>query len=93
MGIIQWWNDRKKKEEPVETQPKSKAAWELPEEKLSDSDRIAKYIADGGELADLSNKDRLPNDGFESDGALMKPWNQAHAGTKAGLASMIGRKR
>ena len=59
---------------------------------LSDEDRVTNYFASGGEIVDLSNKPRKPNDGFESDQDLMKPWNQAHAGTKAGIAAM-GKKR
>jgi hypothetical protein len=59
-----------------------------PEIDTSDESRVASYIASGGEIVDLSNKDRLPNDGFASDGELMQPWNQAHTGTKRGLASL-----
>lgn len=55
---------------------------------LSDADRVTNYFASGGEIVDLSNKPRLPNDGFASDGELMQPWNQAHTGTKKGLASL-----
>jgi hypothetical protein len=56
---------------------------------LSDEDRVAGYVASGQEIVDLSNKPRLPNDGFASDGELMKPWNQAHAGTKKGLSDLM----
>ena len=92
MGIINWWNDRKKKEEPVETQPKSKAAWELPTEELSDFDRVTNYFAKGGEIVDISNKDRLPNDGFPPDSELLTANNQAHAGTREGIAELGRRK-
>lgn len=61
---------------------------EPPEVDLSDADRVTNYFASGGEIVDLSNKERLPNDGFASDGELMQPWNQAHTGTKRGLASL-----
>lgn len=55
---------------------------------MSDADRVSSYVASGGEVVDLSNKDRLPNDGFASDHELMTPYNQAHTGTKQGLAAM-----
>ena len=61
---------------------------EPPEVDLSDADRVTNYFASGGEIVDLSNKERLPNDGFVSDHELMTPWNQAHRGTKRGLAAM-----
>jgi len=54
----------------------------------SDAMRVQHYIEDGGEIVDLSNRDRLPNDGFASDGELMHPWNRAHTGTKDGLSQM-----
>ena len=66
---------------------------EPPEIDLSDEDRVTNYFASGGEIVDLSNKPRLPNDGFASDQELMKPWNRAHAGTKAGIKAMVGRRK
>ena len=60
---------------------------------LSDEDRIVNYVADGGEVVDLSNKLRKEGDGFPPDQELLTPFNRAHEGTKAGLAGMVGRKR
>jgi hypothetical protein len=85
MGIVKWWNDRWNKPE--------EAAQESPKPVLSDIDRVTNYFASGGEIVDLSNKPRLENDGFPPDRELMTPFNEAHLGTKAGLASMVGRKR
>jgi|GEM_PF-2219595 hypothetical protein len=71
------------------------AGWEKVEVKVfdNDTDRVEHYKASGGEIVDLSNKPRLENDGFPPDRELMTPFNEAHLGTKAGLASMVGRKR
>lgn len=83
---IKWpWKKAKVEGDLVKVEP--------PEIELSDIDRVTNYFASGGEIVDLSNKPRLPNDGFESDQALMTPFNQAHTGTKAGLASFMKGKR
>ena len=66
---------------------------EPPEVYLSDADRVTNYFASGGEIVDLSNKERLPNDGFVSDHELMTPWNQAHRGTKEGIRSLVARNK
>jgi len=60
---------------------------------MDEVSRVANYFASGGEIVDLSNKPRLPNDGFASDSELIQPYNQAHYGTKKGLASMGRRGR
>ena len=79
--FIKWpWNKLKTEGNVVKVEP--------PEIDLSDADRVTNYFASGGEIVDLSNKERLPNDGFASDHELMQPWNQAHTGTKRGLASL-----
>jgi hypothetical protein len=104
MGIIKWWNDWKRKQlesEAIDTSAVQsifdpnfkKFVQRPPDVGLSDEDRIVNYVADGGEVVDLSNKPRLPYDGFASDGELMQPFNQAHTGTKAGLSSLMKGKR
>ena len=90
MGIIQWWNDRKAK--PAETVQEAPKA--VPENVLSDDVRVKRYVEDGGEIVDLSNKPRLENDGFVSDRDLIQPFNRAHTGTKKGLSDLMkGGKR
>ena len=64
-----------------------------PEVDLSDADRVTNYFASGGEIVDLSNKPRIEGDGFPPDQELLTPFNQAHQGTREGLAGMVGRKR
>lgn len=77
-----FWPWKKKKEvPPVNT------------EGLSDEDRIVNYFASGGEIMDLSNKDRLPNDGLPPDLELLQPYNQAHTGMKEGLANLAKGER
>ena len=60
----------------------------LPEIQLSDDLRVRGYVASGGEIVDLSNKDRIPNDGFPPDSELLQPFNQAHKGTREGLITL-----
>lgn len=55
----------------------------------SDAQRVSAYVASGQEIVDLSNKPRIPNDGFASDGELMQPFNRAHTGTKKGLSDLM----
>lgn len=54
---------------------------------LSDVDRVTNYFASGGEIVNLENKPRLPNDGFAPDEELIQPFNQAHTGLKEGIAA------
>lgn len=56
---------------------------------LTDVDRITNYFADGGEIMDLSNKPRLPDDGFPPDEDLIQPWNQARVGMKEGISNLM----
>ena len=82
---IKWpWKKAKGEGDLVKVEP--------PEIELSDIDRVTNYFASGGEIVDLSNKERLPNDGFASDGELMHPWNQDHAGTREGIKDLGRRK-
>jgi hypothetical protein len=72
--------------------------WNKPEKaaqepSISDEIRVGKYIDDGGEIVDLTNRPRKENDGFAPDHELLTPFNRAHEGTKEGLAGIIGRKR
>jgi hypothetical protein len=90
MGIIKWWNDKWNKPTEVAQDTPKETVTEKP---LSDIDRVTNYFAKGGEIVDLSNKPRMEHDGFAPDHELMTPWNEAHTGTKAGLAGMIGRRR
>lgn len=60
---------------------------------LSDVDRVTNYFASGGEIVDLSNKPRLPNDGFLSDQEMMEPFRQAHVGMKEGIAAKARERR
>jgi hypothetical protein len=90
MGIIKWWNDKWNK--PEEAKQEVPAA--NPEPVLSDEIRVGRYIDDGGEIVDLTNKPRIDNDGFAPDRDLLQPFNQAHEGTKAGLNALVrGGKR
>ena len=98
MGIIKWWNDvwnnpegdQRKPSEKIQDFIENPIAQDKP---LSDVDRVTNYFAKGGEIVDLTNRPRKENDGFAPDHELMTPFNEAHTGTKAGLAGMIGRKR
>jgi hypothetical protein len=73
MGIIKWWND----------------VWNKPAVKvdpvLSDAIRVNRYVEDGGEVVDLTNRPRIKGDGFPPDQELLHPWNEAHRGMKEGL--------
>ena len=90
MGIIKWWNDKWNK--PEEAKQEVPAANTEPV--LSDEIRVGRYIDDGGEIVDLTNKPRIDNDGFAPDRDLLQPFNQAHEGTKAGLNALVrGGKR
>lgn len=55
---------------------------------LDEVSRITNHFASGGEIVDLSNKPRQPNDGFPSDQSMMHPWNEAHTGTRSKLANL-----
>ena len=87
------WPFKKKEVKPPAIVPGHMQEAKPKTEGLSEIDRVTNYFASGGEIVDLSNKPRLPNDGFPSDQAMMQPWNQAHTGTKKGLASMAKRDR
>jgi len=102
MGIIKWWNDvwNKSTETAEDKRKPSEIVKEFLENPivqeptvLSDIDRVTNYFAKGGEIVDLSNKPRLPNDGFAEDREFIHSWNEAHVGTKAGLSGMNRRKR
>ena len=100
MGIIKWWNDRWNKsaetaQEATKVEPALPLGWEKVEVKIfnNDADRVEDYKASGGEIVDMSNKPRIEGDGFPPDRELLTPFNEAHLGTKAGLAGMVGRKR
>jgi hypothetical protein len=90
MGIIQWWNDRKRSDEPVEIAAKPS---EIVQEQTtqSDYDRVSKYGADGGHIVDLTNKPRKENDGFAPDHELLTSYNRAHQGTRDGINSLMRR--
>jgi hypothetical protein len=87
MGIIQWWNDRNRSDEPVEIAAKPS---EIVQEQ-SDYDRVYKYGADGGHIVDLTNNPRKENDGFVPDRELLTPYNRAHQGTRDGINSLMRR--
>lgn len=94
MGIIKWFNDKwNKPEEPKEKPTPHDDGEHVTMSPLSDIDRVTNYFASGGEIVDLSNKERLPNDGFASDSDLIQPFNQAHVGTKEGIARLARRDR
>lgn len=86
MGIFDFF---KKKEKPP-------AVAVVAEESvpLDEVSRITNHFASGGEIVDLSNKPRKPNDGMPSDQSMMHPWNEAHTGTRSGLNALAkGGKR
>jgi hypothetical protein len=89
MGIIKWFSDRWNKPEEAAQEPLTVGTEHI----VGDDTRVKNYIDGGGEIVDLSNKPRKDNDGFPPDRELMTPFNEAHVGTKAGLAGVIGRKR
>jgi hypothetical protein len=78
---MSWWPWKKKDVESL-SEP------DEPEIILSDFDRVTNYFASGGKVIDVSNKPRLPNDGFPPDGELMQAFNEAHVGMKEGLSSL-----
>ena len=80
MGIKWPWKKAKVEGDLVKVEP--------PEIELSDIDRVTNYFASGGEIVDLSNKERLPNDGFPPDHELLTANNQAHTGTREGLVGL-----
>ena len=89
MGIIKWFNDKWNKSEEAKREPHDDCEHAtVPPLSDIDRDRVANYLASGGEIVDLSNKERLPNDGFASDHELMQPFNQAHTGIKQGIAKL-----
>ena len=102
MGIIRWWSDKwNKPSETVEDKRKpseiTKDFFDNPivqEKPVSDEIRVGRYLDDGGEIVDLTNRPRIDNDGFAPDRELLQPFNQAHEGTKAGLNALVrGGKR
>jgi hypothetical protein len=80
MGFKDWF---KKKEKP----PAVTLVAEAPAE-LDEVSRVANHFAKGGEIVDLTNRDRKPNDGMPSDQSMMHPWNEAHTGTRRGLSNL-----
>jgi hypothetical protein len=99
MGIIKWGWWKKKEEDQISLAEKLPPDIPIPEgakpprvEEQSDIDRVANYLANGGEIVDLSNKPRKDNDGLPLDHELLTPFNRAHTGMKAGIYDMVGRK-
>jgi hypothetical protein len=96
MSIWPWKKKREDTEDVAEVKPPDvelTTATIQATEGLNDATRVSRYVEDGGEVVDLSNKARLPHDGFAPDGELMQPWNQARVGIKEGIASIARRDR
>lgn len=96
---MRFWPPWGKKPEAADPAPEPEREVELTTatiqatEGLSDAMRVSRYIEDGGEIVDISNSERLPDDGFGSDQSMMHSWNQARTGMKEGIASMARRNK